>query len=70
LRIEIGVADDAHRPRNTGDGFPGHLEQAGAEVAGDAVVGHGPVQMLVQDRLVEPATAAGMAREHRKRRAE
>jgi len=64
LRIEVRVADDAHRAGHFRDGFPGHLEQAGAEVARDAVVGNSPFQALFQDRLVESATAAGMASEY------
>ena len=46
LRIKVRVADDAHRPRHFRKGFASHLEQAGAEVTRDAVVGNGTFQAL------------------------
>lgn len=39
LRVKVRVADDPHRSGYIRDGFPGNLEQAGAEITGDAVVG-------------------------------
>ena len=51
-------------PADPARALAGDLKHGRTKVAGDAIVGNGPVETLVQDRLVEPATAAGMASEH------
>ena len=64
LRVEIRIADDADGAVDLGDGLPGHLEQTGAVIAGNAVIGHRAIRALDQKRLVESLLAAGVAAEH------
>ena len=42
----------------------GHLEQAGAKIAGDPIVGNRVFQALVEHSMVEAGAAAGMSSEH------
>jgi hypothetical protein len=55
LRVDVGVADDADRPVDLRQRLAGHLEQAGAEVAGDPVISHRAGQPLVQEYPSDPA---------------
>ena len=64
LRIKVRVADDSHRAGHLGDGFPSHFEKAGPEITSDTVVGSRPFQALIQNRMVESVSAAGMALQH------
>ena len=50
--------------RTSAPSLSGHLQEAGSEVAGDAVVAHRSLQAFVENALVEPAAPTGVVLEH------
>ena len=64
LGIEVRVAEDADGAGDLGESFTRDLEEAGPEIARNAVVGDGAVESLVEHGTVEALAATGMALEH------
>src|SRR4030065_1800146 len=64
LRVEIRIANNPHWTLHIVNSFPGHLEQAGAEISRDTVIRNRPFQTLIKHRAVETIAAAGMAQDH------
>ena len=60
LGIEFGIADDANRTGDLIECLTGNFKQAGPEVTRDPVVRYRSDQPVIEHRLVESITAAGM----------